>query len=73
MEIDTKPKWGDQDEFDEYDTKDLNQITTEQTEDPDGTVRKTIVEYRTNEKGQQVKVVKKNSDPQIYSKNKQKC
>jgi len=59
MESDSKPKWGDQDEFDEYDLKDLNQITTEITEDADGTIHKTIVEYLTNDKGQQVKVVKK--------------
>jgi len=59
MEAEQKPKWGDQDEFDEYDAKDFNQITTEHREDPDGTIHKTIVEYRTNENGQQVKVVKK--------------
>jgi len=59
METDLKPKWGDQDEFDEYDAKDLNQITTEEKQDPDGTIHKTIVEFRTNEKGQQMKVIKK--------------
>jgi len=52
-----KPKWGDQEDFEDYD---INQeITTEAEPEPDGSIRKTVVEYKTNENGHSVQVVKK--------------
>lgn len=52
----SRPKWGD----DEDDTLDFSQeITTETIPESDGSVRKTVVEYKTNDKGQRVKIVKK--------------
>jgi translation initiation factor 3 subunit G len=51
-----KPKWGDQEEEnDEYD----NEITTDAEPSQDGSVIRTVVEYKTNEKGQKIKVIKK--------------
>jgi len=54
-----KPKWGDQEETDDYDKGLSQEITTEATSEEDGSIRKTVVEYKTNEKGQKVKVIKK--------------
>jgi len=60
MNTGNKPKWGDEDDLEEFDSRDLNQeITTESIPDVDGSVVKTVVEYRTNDKGQTVKVIKK--------------
>jgi len=50
-----KPKWGDQEENDEYD----NEITTEAEPDKDGAIHKTIVEYKTNDKGKKIKIIKR--------------
>jgi len=50
-----KPKWGDEEENDDYI---LNEVTTD-SEDPDGSIHKTIVEYKLNEKKQKVKVIKR--------------
>jgi len=52
-----KPKWGDQEDFEDYDIS--QEITTEAEPEPDGSIRKTVVEYKTNENGQSVQVVKK--------------
>jgi len=52
-----KPKWGDQEDFEDYDIS--QEITTEAEPEPDGSIRKTVVEYKTNESGQSVQVVKK--------------
>jgi len=53
-------KWGDQDDLDEFDSRDMRQeITTEAIPDTDGSIRKTVEEYQKNEKGQTVKIIKK--------------
>eukprot|EP01114_Cavostelium_apophysatum_P022369 TRINITY_DN806_c0_g1_i1.p1 TRINITY_DN806_c0_g1~~TRINITY_DN806_c0_g1_i1.p1 ORF type:complete len:299 (-),score=74.76 TRINITY_DN806_c0_g1_i1:12-908(-) len=52
-----RPKWGDEEEDDTLDFS--QEITTETIPDVDGSVRKTVVEYKTNDKGQRVKVIKK--------------
>jgi len=54
-----KPKWGDQEETDDYEKGLSQEITTEATPEEDGSIRKTVVEYKTNENGQKVKVIKK--------------
>jgi translation initiation factor 3 subunit G len=51
----SKPKWGDQEENEEFD----GAITTESVPDKDGAIHKTIVEYKTNDKKQKVKVIKR--------------
>jgi len=56
---DTKPKWGDQEDFEDYESLGAHEITTEETPQEDGSITKTVVEYTTNEKGQKVKRVKK--------------
>jgi len=50
-----KPKWGDQEEENDYD----NEITTDAEPSQDGSVIRTVVEYKTNDKGQKIKVIKK--------------
>jgi len=52
-----KKKWGDQDELDDY--NEFQEITTEAEPEADGSIRKTVVEYKTNENGQSVKIVKR--------------
>jgi len=52
-----KPKWGDQEEENNDDYE--NEITTDAEPSQDGSVIRTVVEYKTNDKGQKVKVIKK--------------
>jgi len=54
-----KPKWGDQEDFDDYESLGAHEITTEETPQEDGSITKTVVEYTTNDKGQKVKRIKK--------------
>jgi len=56
---DSKPKWGDQEDFEDYESLGAHEITTEETPQEDGSITKTVVEYTTNEKGQKVKRIKK--------------
>jgi len=53
--VSTKPKWGDQEENEEF----QNEIITETDPDKEGAIHKTVVEYKTNEKKQKVKIVKR--------------
>jgi len=60
LQTSSKTKWGeindDNDDFDE----DINQeITTESIPDADGSILKTVVEFKTNEKGETIKIIKK--------------
>jgi len=53
-------KWGDQDDFDDFDSRDVRQeITTEAIPETDGSIRKTVEEYQKNDKGQTIKIIKK--------------
>jgi len=60
-EIESKPKWGDQDEDSgDFDKEFGNEpFVTESEPDADGVIHKTIVEYKVNDKGQRVKIVRK--------------
>jgi len=56
-----KPKWGDADELEDYNaiSTDFPEITTESETLSDGSVRKTVVEYKTSDSGHTIKIVKK--------------
>jgi len=56
-----KPKWGDADELEDYNaiSTDFPEITTESETLSDGSVRKTVVEYKTTDSGHTVKIIKK--------------
>jgi len=60
LQTGSKARWGEiNDDLDDFDA-DINQeITTESVNLPDGSMLKTVVEFKTNEKGQTVKVIKK--------------
>jgi len=52
-----RPKWGDQDDLEEFD-RDLSHEVQEEPL-PDGSILRTVVEYTTNSKGQKVKLIRK--------------
>lgn len=52
-----RPKWGDEEIYDEYEKEGIEIVSEEQL--PDGAILRTVVEYKTNEKDQKVKVIKK--------------
>jgi len=49
-------RWGEEENEGEYEGN--GEITTESVTGPDGSVRKTVVEYRTDEDGKKIKIVK---------------
>jgi len=52
-------RWGDLTQQDEFDFERNQEITTETEPAEDGSVRKTVVEYKTNDKGQTIQIIKK--------------
>jgi translation initiation factor 3 subunit G len=57
---DIKPKWGDQEDLEDYeDYEDEFNNLMEKTSIEDNSINKTIIEYRINEKGQKIKIIKK--------------